>query len=46
MTQVIELQEQELAQLERETRAFLSQEVAPINATAAKLGLAFVVIGR
>ena len=46
MTQVIEQQEQELGQLDRETRAFLSQEVAPINATADKLGLAFVIVGR
>ncbi len=44
MTQVLEGQEKELQDLERETQAFVSQDVSPLNATAAKLGLGFVVI--
>jgi hypothetical protein len=44
MTQVLDVQEKELADLERETQSFLTQDVAPLNATASKLGLGFVVI--
>jgi photosystem II stability/assembly factor-like uncharacterized protein len=44
MTQVLEAQEKELAELDRQTQAFLTQEVAPLNGTAAKLGLGFVVL--
>jgi hypothetical protein len=44
MTQVLEEQEKELAALERDTRAFFEQDVAPLNATAAKLGLQFVTV--
>jgi hypothetical protein len=43
MRQVLEEQEKELAQLERDTQAFLSKEVAEINARAAKLNLEFVI---
>ena len=43
MQQVLEEQEKELAQLERETQAFLSKEVAEINAKAAALKLEFVI---
>ena len=44
MTQVLAEQEKELAGLERDTPTFLAQEVEPINALAAKLGLPFVVV--
>ena len=44
MKQVVEEQEKELDQLERETQAFLKQDVAAINAAAAKLGLGYVVV--
>ena len=44
MTQVIDAQEKELAQLEADVRAFLAQEVASLNARAAKLGLSFVIV--
>jgi photosystem II stability/assembly factor-like uncharacterized protein len=44
MTQVLAEQEKELADLERQTRAFVSQDVEPLNALAAKLGLPFVVV--
>ncbi len=44
MKQVLEGQEKELQDLEKQTAAFVSQDVAPLNATAAKLGLGFVVI--
>ena len=43
MLEVIEGQETELAQLERETQAFLGADVAAINAAAAKIGVPFVV---
>ena len=44
MKQVLEGQEKELQDLEKETQAFVSQDVAPINAAAAKLGLGFVIV--
>jgi photosystem II stability/assembly factor-like uncharacterized protein len=44
MTQVIEEQEKELTQLERETQRFLSQDVESINAAASKLGLAYLIV--
>ena len=44
MTRVLAEQEKELADLERDTRAFLVQEVEPLNALAAKLGLPYVVV--
>ena len=44
MTRVLAEQETELAQLERDTRAFLADEVEPLNALAAKLGIPFVVV--
>jgi len=43
MTQVLTEQETELADLERETEAFLTTEVAAVNATASKLGVGFVI---
>jgi len=44
MLQVLETQEQELADLERETRNFIEEEVGTLNATAVKLGLSFVIV--
>jgi photosystem II stability/assembly factor-like uncharacterized protein len=44
MTQVLEGQEKELAELEAEARALLAGDIASINAQAAKLGLAFVIV--
>jgi photosystem II stability/assembly factor-like uncharacterized protein len=44
MLQVLEAQEEELAQLERETQAWLSTEVAALNQQASRLGLEFVVL--
>ena len=44
MMQVLEAQERELADLERETQSFLSQEIAPLNGSAAKLGLGFIIV--
>jgi photosystem II stability/assembly factor-like uncharacterized protein len=44
MTQVLESQEKELAELEAEARALLAGDVASVNAQAAKLGLAFVIV--
>jgi photosystem II stability/assembly factor-like uncharacterized protein len=44
MTQVLAEQEKELAQLERETQAFIQRDVAPINEAAAKLSLPFVIV--
>ncbi len=43
MRQVLEEQEKELSQLERDTQALLSQDVADINARAAALKLEFVI---
>ena len=45
MLQVLEEQEKELAQLERETQAWLSTDVAALNQQASRLGLGFVVLG-
>jgi cell division septum initiation protein DivIVA len=45
MTQVLEAQEKELADLERETREFLTTDVASINDRASRLGVGFVVVG-
>jgi photosystem II stability/assembly factor-like uncharacterized protein len=44
MQQVLAGQEKELAELERETQAFLAKDVAAVNATAAKLGMGFVIV--
>ena len=44
MTQVLTAQEKELADLERETRNFLEEEVGTLNAAAAKLGLSFITV--
>jgi hypothetical protein len=44
MKQVVDEQEKELMELERETQAFLKQEVAGINAAASKLGLAYLIV--
>jgi len=44
MTQVLTAQEKELADLERETRNFLEEEVGTFNAAAARLGLSFVIL--
>ena len=44
MKQVVEEQEKELTQLERETQTFLRQDVAGINAAASKLGLAYLIV--
>ena len=43
MQQVLEEQEKELAQLERDTQVLLSKDVADINARAAALKLEFVI---
>ena len=44
MTQVLEVQERELAGLERDTRDFIEEEIGTLNAAAARLGLSFVVL--
>ena len=44
MTQVLDAQEKELADLERETGNFLAEEVGTLNAAAARLGLSFVIV--
>ena len=44
MTQVLESQEKELSELDAEARALLAGEIAAINAQAAKMGLAFVIV--
>jgi photosystem II stability/assembly factor-like uncharacterized protein len=44
MLQVLDVQEKELADLERETHNFIEEEVGTLNATAAKLGLSFVIV--
>ena len=44
MTQVLEAQEKELAELERETNTFITSDVEPLNSTAATLGLGFVIV--
>jgi hypothetical protein len=44
MTQVLAVQEKELADLERETRNFIEEEVGTLNAAAARLGLSFVTV--
>ena len=44
MIQVLEMQEQELAALQRDTRDFIEEEVGTLNAAAARLGLSFVVV--
>jgi hypothetical protein len=43
MRQVLDEQEKELADYERQTQAFFDTEVAALNAAAAKLNLPFVV---
>jgi len=44
MLQVLEAQEKELVDLDRETRNFIEEEVGTLNATAVKLGLSFVIV--
>jgi hypothetical protein len=44
LTQVLDAQEKELSDLERETRNFLDEEVGTINGAAARLGLSFVIV--
>jgi photosystem II stability/assembly factor-like uncharacterized protein len=44
MSQVLQAQEKELADLETETRNFIEEEVGTLNAAAAKLGLSFVIL--
>jgi hypothetical protein len=44
MSQVLQAQEKELADLETETRNFIDEEVGTLNAAAAKLGLSFVIL--
>ena len=44
MLQVLDGQEKELSDLERETRNFIEEEVGSLNATAVKLGLSFVIL--
>jgi photosystem II stability/assembly factor-like uncharacterized protein len=44
MVQVLEAQEKELAELEAEAKALLTGDIASVNAQAAKLGLAFVIV--
>jgi hypothetical protein len=44
MLQVLDAQEKELADLERETRNFIEEEVGTLNASAVKLGLSFVIV--
>ena len=44
MIQVREAQEKELAELERETRNFIAEEVSTLNDAAARLGLSYVVV--
>ena len=44
MSQVLQTQEKELADLETEARNFIEEEVGTLNAAAAKLGLSFVIL--
>ena len=44
MSQVLQVQEKELSDLELETRNFIEEEVGTLNAAAAKLGLSFVIL--
>jgi photosystem II stability/assembly factor-like uncharacterized protein len=44
MKQVLVEQEKELADLERETQAFLTREVGALNTAAAKSGIGFVIL--
>jgi photosystem II stability/assembly factor-like uncharacterized protein len=44
MVQVLEAQEKELADLERETHDFIDEDVGTLNGTAARLGLSYVVV--
>ncbi|OFW25658.1 MAG: hypothetical protein A3G21_10070 [Acidobacteria bacterium RIFCSPLOWO2_12_FULL_66_21] len=44
MRQVLEIQEKELSDLERETTTFIMQDVAELNQAAAQLGLPFVIV--
>jgi hypothetical protein len=46
MRLVLEEQEKELAEYERQTRAFFDTEIAALNTLAAKLNVPFVVGGR
>ena len=42
MTQVLDQQEGEFSRLKEEVQGFLTRELGPLNATAARLGLQFV----
>ncbi len=44
LTQVLDAQEKELADLERATRNFIEEEIGTLNDAAAKLGLPFVIV--
>jgi hypothetical protein len=44
MVQVLEAQEKELAQLERDTDAWITTDVAAVNQKAAAAGVQFIVI--
>jgi hypothetical protein len=44
MLEVLQAQEKELSDLERETKNFIEEEVGTLNATAVKLGLSFVIV--
>jgi hypothetical protein len=44
MTQVLDEQEKELGQLDREARGFFADDVAQLNRMAARLGLGFVLV--
>ena len=43
MIEVLAAQEKELDECEQATRAFIANDVGPLNATASRLGLGFVV---
>jgi photosystem II stability/assembly factor-like uncharacterized protein len=44
MTQVLEVHEKELAELEQETKSFIEEDVGTLNDTASRLGLSYVVV--
>ena len=46
MIQVLEAQEKELTDFETQVRSFVAQDVAALNAQAAKLGLSFIIVSQ
>jgi len=44
MLEVLQAEEKELSDLDRETKNFIEEEVGTLNATAVKLGLSFVIV--